>query len=70
MILLAKETNCIKLINRYIESHEIPVFIKNSRFLILPYTESFQHSASGVIPLAYTFSKPVVVSSIEPLKNM
>lgn len=67
--IISERNNCIKLINRYIESYEIPVFIKSSRFLILPYTESFQHSASGVIPLAYTFSKPVVVSSIEPLKE-
>jgi alpha-maltose-1-phosphate synthase len=65
--LIKERNNCIKLINRYIESYEISGIIKGSRFLILPYAKNFQHSASGVIPLAYTFSKPVVVSSIEPL---
>jgi len=67
--LIKERNNCIKIINRYIESYEISGIIKGSRFLILPYTKNFQHSASGVIPLAYTFSKPVVVSSLEPLKE-
>ena len=61
--------NYIKIIPRWIESHEIPGIITGSRFLILPYTQQFKHSASGVIPLAYTFYKPVVVSSIETLKE-
>jgi glycosyltransferase involved in cell wall biosynthesis len=67
--LIKERNNCIKIINRYIESYEISGIIKGSRFLILPYTKSFQHSASGIIPLAYTFSKPVVVSSLEPLRE-
>jgi glycosyltransferase involved in cell wall biosynthesis len=67
--LISEESKCIKLIKRWIESYEIPPIIKGSKFLILPYTERFNHSASGIIPLAYTFSKPVVVSSIEPLKE-
>ena len=57
----------IHMINRYIHSFEIPEIIKNSSFLILPYTKDFQHSVSGVIPLAYTFSKPVIVSDLAPL---
>ena len=61
------KNDCIHLINRYIRSFEIPEIIKNSSFLILPYTKDFQHSVSGVIPLAYTFSKPVIVSDLEPL---
>jgi glycosyltransferase involved in cell wall biosynthesis len=67
--LIKERNNCIKIINRYIESYEISGIIKGSRFLILPYAKSFQHSASGIIPLAYTFSKPVVVSSLEPLRE-
>ena len=57
----------VHMINRYIHSFEIPEIIKSSSFLILPYTKDFQHSVSGVIPLAYTFSKPVIVSDLEPL---
>ena len=67
--LIGERNECIKIINRYIGSHEISGIMEGSRFLILPYTRSFQHSASGIIPLAYTFSKPVIVSSIEPLKD-
>jgi alpha-maltose-1-phosphate synthase len=57
----------IHIINKFIESSEIPCLISKSRFLILPYTGLFQHSASGVIPLAYTFSKPVIVSNVASL---
>jgi glycosyltransferase involved in cell wall biosynthesis len=57
----------IHLINRFIQSNDIPKIIANSKFLILPYNNSFQYSVSGVIPLAYTFSKPVIVSNVESL---
>jgi len=57
----------IKIINKYIVHSEIPSLLNNSRFLVLPYNDLFQHSASGVIPLAYTFAKPVVVSNIASL---
>ncbi len=59
----------IHLINKYIQSSEIPEIIKNSAFLILPYTDEFQNSVSGVIPLAYTFSKPVIVSNLGSLSE-
>jgi glycosyltransferase involved in cell wall biosynthesis len=32
-----------------------------------PYDDWFQYSSSGVIPLAYTFSKPVIVSNVPSL---
>jgi len=57
----------VHVINKYIQSCEIPKIIKNSAFLILPYTDEFQNSVSGVIPLAYTFSKPVIVSNLGSL---
>ena len=34
---------------------------KGAKFLVLPYTDASQ---SGVISLAYTFSKPVIVSNV------
>lgn len=70
---LFKEGNMIKykdriiLINKYIHSFEIPEIVESSSFLVLPYTKDFQHSVSGVIPLAYTFSKPVIISNLDPL---
>jgi glycosyltransferase involved in cell wall biosynthesis len=35
--------------------------------VVLPYTTAFQYSVSGIIPLAYTFSKPVIVSNVGSL---
>jgi len=55
------------IINKYIHGFEIPQIVKNSSFLVLPYSKDFQHSVSGVIPLAYTFSKPVIVSNLDAL---
>jgi alpha-maltose-1-phosphate synthase len=57
----------IKIIDKYIEHSEIYSLLNNSKFLVLPYNNLFKHSASGVIPLAYTFGKPVVVSNLPSL---
>jgi glycosyltransferase involved in cell wall biosynthesis len=57
----------IKIIDKFITSSEIPYLVSKSSFLVLPYNNLFQHSASGVIPLAYTFARPVVVSNLPSL---
>lgn len=57
----------IHIINKYITSYEIPDLLTKSAFLVLPYTKAFQSSVSGVVPLAYTFSKPVIVSDVPSL---
>lgn len=67
--LIKNKDDNITIINRFIESYEIPSIIDGSSFLILPYIDTFQNSVSGVIPLAYTFSKPVIVSSIKTLEE-
>lgn len=54
----------ICIINRYIQDSEMVWLFMNSSFLCLPYTEASQ---SGVIPIAYYFGKPVVVSDIKGL---
>lgn len=51
----------IEILNRYIPDSEIPLLFTNAKCLVLPYTEASQ---SGIIPLAYTFSKPVIVSNV------
>lgn len=61
------DNKCIKLINRYITSSEIPALVGKSSFLVLPYDNDFQYSSSGVIPLSYTFAKPVIVSNVPTL---
>jgi alpha-maltose-1-phosphate synthase len=57
----------IKILNRWITSAETYDIIRKSSFLVLPYNTMFRSSASGVVPLAYTFAKPVIVSSIPSL---
>lgn len=57
----------IKILRRYITLPEICGIISKSSFLVLPYNNTFQSSASGVVPLAYTFSKPVIVSNVPSL---
>jgi glycosyltransferase involved in cell wall biosynthesis len=57
----------INIINKYISSTEIPALVSKSSFLVLPYDNLFQYSSSGVIPLAYTFAKPVIVSNVPSL---
>jgi alpha-maltose-1-phosphate synthase len=58
--------NYINILNKRIPNLEIPGLLNNANFLILPYTGSSQ---SGVIPLAYTFSKPVIVSNLAALSE-
>jgi glycosyltransferase involved in cell wall biosynthesis len=57
----------VKTLGRYITNPEIRDIISRSSLLVLPYNNNFQSSASGVVPLAYTFSKPVIVSSVPSL---
>jgi glycosyltransferase involved in cell wall biosynthesis len=61
------ESKYIHMLNKYITSSEIPEILSNAKFVVLPYTTAFQYSVSGIIPLAYTFSKPVIVSNVGSL---
>jgi glycosyltransferase involved in cell wall biosynthesis len=62
-----EERKYIHMYNKWITKSEIHVLLRKSKFLVLPYTEAFKYSSSGVIPLAYTFSKPVISSNIQSL---
>jgi alpha-maltose-1-phosphate synthase len=62
--MVKRDCNFVKVIDKFVAGSEIPSLLRNSTFLVLPYNNSFRYSASGVIPLAYTFSKPVIVSDI------
>jgi glycosyltransferase involved in cell wall biosynthesis len=60
--LLSKEDyEYIHILNKWIPSSEIPILFRRAKLLVLPYTDASQ---SGVISLAYTFSKPVIVSNV------
>ncbi len=62
-----EERQYIQMYNKWITKSEIPILLRKSKFLVLPYTNAFKYSSSGVIPLAYTFSKPVIASNVESL---
>jgi alpha-maltose-1-phosphate synthase len=56
----------IHILNKRVPYQEIPHLFKGAKFLILPYVDASQ---SGVIPLAYTFSKTVIVSNVGSLSE-
>lgn len=58
---LANCKNNLDLQNRWIKDEEVAGFVSWADFVVLPYTHATQ---SGVIPLAYAFSKPVVVTNV------
>jgi len=60
-LLSTEDLEYINIQNRFIPEVEIPRLFKGAKFLVLPYTDASQ---SGVISLAYTFSKPVIVSNV------
>lgn len=51
----------LDLQNRWIKDEEVAGFVSWADFVVLPYTHATQ---SGVIPLAYAFSKPVVATNV------
>lgn len=57
--LLQEYKNNILLYNKWIPDEDIPNYFNQVDFLVLPYTAATQ---SGVVNLAYSFGKPVIVS--------
>ncbi|MGD9936947.1 MAG: glycosyltransferase family 4 protein [Methanoregulaceae archaeon] len=51
----------IELVNRFIEDDEVPVLFQRAKAVVLPYIEGTQ---TGVIPIAYAFYRPVVVTDV------
>ena len=56
--------NNLTVINRYIGDGEMKWLLHNMTAAVLPYIEATQ---SGIIPLAYLFGKPVIVSDVAGL---
>lgn len=61
---LYSDSKNIILINRYIDDGEMKWLFENSLAVLLPYIEATQ---SGVIPISYSYGKPVIVSNIPGL---
>lgn len=62
--ILISNNDDVTLINRYISDEEMVWLFLNSNGVVLPYIEASQ---SGIIPIAYFFGKPVVVSNVPGL---
>ena len=59
------EDNVI-LYNRWIDDDEVAEILQQVDFLVLPYIDASQ---SGVIPLAYSFEKPVIATNVGGLSE-
>ncbi|MHA1381472.1 MAG: glycosyltransferase family 4 protein [Candidatus Helarchaeota archaeon] len=51
----------IEIINKYIPNCELPKYLNNASFVVLPYLSATQ---TGIIPLAYSFGKPVIATKV------
>jgi len=56
----------IKVLNRYIDDNEVPQLFSATDLLVAPYRSATQ---SGVIPVAYHFDVPVLVTDVGGLKE-
>ena len=55
------------IINRHISERELKSLLKSASFIVLPYTEASQ---SGIIPLAYSYRKPVITTDVGGLSEV
>lgn len=56
-----------ELHNEYIPDSEVARYFRQSSIVVLPYTEATQ---SAVIPVAYTFARPVVATNVGGLPDL
>lgn len=64
---LIQNTNNVKVINRYIPDEEIGYYFETADVVVLPYISGSQ---TGVIPVAYAFKKPVIVTNVGSIPEM
>jgi len=57
----------LRLFVNWIPDNEVQVYFNACDIVVLPYTDI---TTSGVVPLAYAFSRPVITSSIGGLKDI
>jgi len=62
----SKAKERIKVINRYIDDNEVPLLFSAADLLVLPYRSATQ---SGVVPVAYHFEVPCIVTDVGGLKE-
>ena len=66
-ILNEERKSHVKWITEYIPNNKINLYFSASDYVVLPYKKASQ---SGIIPMAYHFKKPVIVSEIQGLKEI
>jgi glycosyltransferase involved in cell wall biosynthesis len=58
---LIKYARNFEIFNRFISEEKVAGLFQTAKVIVLPYTEGTQ---SGIIPIAYAFKKPVVVTNV------
>lgn len=58
--------NKFEIINEYIPDKLVPELFQSASVVVLPYIEASQ---SGVVPIAYAFEKPIVVTDVGSLSE-
>ena len=58
---LIKDKSYFEVVNEYIPDEEVATFFQRASIVVLPYTDASQ---SGVLTIAYSFGKPVVVTDV------
>lgn len=59
-------TDQVKLIGAYIPNHDLPAYLASSDVVVLPYLSA---TGSGVVKLAYSYHRPVIVSNVGSLAD-
>ena len=58
---LIEGNSSIEIINKYIEDEIVAKLFQRASVVVMPYVEGSQ---SGIIPIAYSFKKPIVVTNV------
>jgi len=61
------KNNEIRWINQYIPDSEVSTYFSASDVVVLPYKNASQ---SGIIPLSYSYKRPVIASDIKGIQEM
>lgn len=64
---LIRDDKAFEIHNRFIPNQEVPRLFRRAAVVVLPYVEASQ---SGVMPIAYDFGKPVIVTRIGSLTEV
>ncbi|MBT7903305.1 glycosyltransferase family 4 protein [Candidatus Woesearchaeota archaeon] len=57
----------VTVLNRYIPEEEVAAIFQKCCFVVLPYDDATQ---SGIIPIAYSFKKPVITTNVGSLSEV